>query len=230
MNVEEINRTLGTVCAEKVRAALRTHANGPDAGRTQAIAWTDGACSGNPGPGGWAVLVLGPGGAMSAASGQAARSTSSSMELTAALGALHHSDPDVPLVVASDSRYVIDGMTKWAEAWIANSWRRPRGGAVKNREHWERLIAAAEGRDITWRHVAGHAGVAGNEAADALARAACNGRVIPPPANEPTGPTGQRSGLAPIDALMTARELGEYAAARPPEMRLRVRIENAGDG
>lgn len=134
---------------------------------TTTTAYTDGACSGNPGPGGWAWAV--PGGAF--ASGPERATTNQRMEIRAALEAVRALPGE--LVVVSDSTYVVhcfrDG---WWRKWQANGWRTAGKQPVKNRDLWERLIAAVDGRPVTFRWVKGHGGDPWNDLVDRLAVAA----------------------------------------------------------
>lgn len=136
-------------------------------GFSQVIA-TDGACSGNPGPGGWAWVdeMTGEHGC-----GGQARTTNNIMELTAMLEAFKHADPNQDLLIRSDSQYVINVVTKWAPGWRRKGWKKADGKPVANRELVEELLNAYEARTaptkIDW--VRGHDGDAGNERADQLA-------------------------------------------------------------
>jgi ribonuclease HI len=138
---------------------------------------TDGACRGNPGPGGWGAILTSfdvdrlP--RIKTVSGAKRHTTNNEMELTAAIKALAWLPAnDVPALVQSDSQYVINGMNEWRHGWVANSWRTSAGKPVKNRELWEALIAAMGDREVTWEWVRGHAGHQDNEGADQLANLA----------------------------------------------------------
>ncbi|USR79491.1 ribonuclease H family protein [Arcanobacterium pinnipediorum] len=139
----------------------------PSSSHTLVIA-TDGACSGNPGPGGWAFVDQTSGYAVSGGSGQ---TTNNIMELTAMLHALRYAGPDVDLLLRVDSKYVIDSMTKWAAGWRNRGWRKADGKPVLNRELIEEILNLYEARtgrtDIEW--VRGHNGDPGNDLADRLA-------------------------------------------------------------
>jgi ribonuclease HI len=133
--------------------------------------FTDGACEGNPGPGGWGVLIL-EGGARRELSGGERASTNNRMELTAAIEGLA-ATADAPLVhLYTDSKYVMLGITQWIAAWKKNGWRTADRKPVKNQDLWMALDQARQGRRIEWRWIKGHAGQEGNERADALAKAA----------------------------------------------------------
>ncbi|MDO5723613.1 MAG: ribonuclease H [Flaviflexus sp.] len=146
----------------------RPYVAGADSyGFSQVIA-TDGACSGNPGPGGWAWVDELTG---QRASGGASATTNNIMELTAMLKAIEYADDDTDLLIRSDSQYVINVVTKWAQGWRRRGWKKADGKPVKNRELIEQLLHAYEARTartrIDW--VRGHDGDAGNEEADRLA-------------------------------------------------------------
>lgn len=137
------------------------------------FAYTDGACSGNPGPGGWGALLVARDGDRvlkeRALSGGAAETTNNRMELMAAITALETLDRPTKLTVVTDSAYVKDGITKWVHGWKKKGWTKK--GGLKNAELWQRLDAAAARHDVTWEWVKGHAGHPENERADELARA-----------------------------------------------------------
>lgn len=136
--------------------------------------YTDGACSGNPGPGGWGVLLLAKEGDAilkeRELSGGAAQTTNNRMELQAALEGLNAIERPSTLTVFTDSIYVKDGMTKWLAGWKARGWKTAGKSAVKNEDLWQRLDEASQRHDIDWVWVKGHAGHPENERADALAR------------------------------------------------------------
>ncbi len=138
------------------------------------FAYTDGACSGNPGPGGWgALLVAYEAGAVLRSrelSGGEALTTNNRMELTAAIAALEALERASTLTLVTDSVYVRDGVTKWIHGWKRNGWRTADRKPVKNEDLWRRLDAAAARHTVDWRWVKGHAGHPENERADALAR------------------------------------------------------------
>ncbi len=133
--------------------------------------FTDGACSGNPGPGGWAALLRWRGRERTLVGAEPA-TTNNRMELMAAIGALEALQRDASVVLTTDSRYVMDGITRWLPGWKRNGWRTSGRGAVKNVDLWQRLEAAASRHRIEWRWVRGHTGIAENELVDAAARAA----------------------------------------------------------
>jgi ribonuclease HI len=132
--------------------------------------WTDGACSGNPGPGGWgAILVYG--GKEKELSGGEAETTNNRMELQAAIAALNALTRPCTVDLHTDSQYVKGGVTGWMHGWKKNGWRTADKKPVKNQDLWQALDAALQSHTIAWHWVKGHAGDAMNERADALARA-----------------------------------------------------------
>ncbi len=137
------------------------------------FAYTDGACSGNPGPGGWGVLMraMQDGAVLKerTLSGGDAETTNNRMELMAAIMALETLERPSRITVVTDSAYVKDGITKWIHGWKRNGWKKK--GGLKNVELWQRLDAAQARHDVTWEWVRGHAGHPENERADELARA-----------------------------------------------------------
>lgn len=131
---------------------------------------TDGACLGNPGPGGWAALLRYRGRERELAGGEAL-TTNNRMELMAAIMALEALSEPCTIVLHTDSQYVRQGITEWLPGWIRRNWRTSGGGDVKNRDLWERLQAACARHRIDWRWVKGHSGDPDNDRVDALARA-----------------------------------------------------------
>ncbi|WP_374296694.1 ribonuclease HI [Sphingomonas sp.] len=129
---------------------------------------TDGACKGNPGPGGWGALIR-SGPHEKELSGGEANTTNNRMELMAAIEALNALKRPCSVTLSTDSRYVMDGLTKWIHGWKRNGWRTADKKPVKNAELWQALVAAAERHDIKWLWVKGHAGHPDNERADKLA-------------------------------------------------------------
>lgn len=139
------------------------------------FAYTDGACSGNPGPGGWGVLMIArDGGAVvkeRELQGGEKLTTNNRMELMAAISALEALSKPVEITIVTDSAYVKNGVTEWIHGWKRNGWRTAGKDPVKNVELWQRLDAAQARHQVIWRWIKGHAGHAENERADALARA-----------------------------------------------------------
>ncbi len=146
---------------------------------TATVAYTDGAAKGNPGPGGWGVVIVAPDGNVAEIGGGAAHTTNNQMELTAAIEALRHiPDAAGAIVIYTDSTYLIRGITEWLSRWRRRDWKTATGKPVLNRGYWEeldRLLSAHTG-PVAWRHVPGHAGIAGNERADSIANAFAVGR------------------------------------------------------
>jgi len=138
-------------------------------------AYTDGACSGNPGPGGWGVLMLAREGAAvvkeRTLSGGEADTTNNRMELMAAISALEALARSSEITVVTDSAYVKNGITEWMSGWKRKGWRTAGGPPVKNVDLWQRLDAAQARHTVIWKWIKGHAGHAENERADELARA-----------------------------------------------------------
>ena len=133
--------------------------------------YTDGACSGNPGPGGWGVLIQLDDKDIELSGGDN-ETTNNRMELMAAIIALEEINKDYKINLYTDSNYVKDGITSWISNWKKNSWKTANKKDVKNKDLWIRLDSAIKGKDISWIWVKGHAGNAGNEQADHLARTA----------------------------------------------------------
>lgn len=142
---------------------------------TVLFAYTDGACSGNPGPGGWGVLLQAKSGEDIAKerelSGGERETTNNRMELLAAIHALETLERPSRITVVTDSAYVKNGVTGWIYGWKANGWKTANKKPVKNVELWQRLDEAQARHDVTWEWVKGHAGHPENERADQLARA-----------------------------------------------------------
>ena len=138
----------------------------------EVVLFTDGACSGNPGPGGWAYLMrhLATGKETRAAGGDAP-TTNNRMELQAVIEGLKALTRETRIRVVTDSQYVSRGMTEWVAGWIRKGWRRgPRGkDPVKNAELWKELVALCDKHTVTFQYVPGHAGHAENEECDRMA-------------------------------------------------------------
>ena len=132
--------------------------------------FTDGACSGNPGPGGWGAILRWKG-AEKELSGGERETTNNRMEMMAAIVALESLKRAVPVDLYTDSTYLRDGITKWLPGWKSNGWKTAAKKPVKNQDLWLRLEAAMADHDISWHWVKGHAGHPENERADELARA-----------------------------------------------------------
>jgi ribonuclease HI len=133
-----------------------------------AIIFTDGACLGNPGPGGYAAVIT-IAGEEQIIVGRDRSTTNNKMEMTAAIKALEAVSKDLPIVIHSDSQYVIKGATEWLRGWKAKGWRKADGKPVMNQDLWMQMNALMVGRQITWKWVKGHAGHPENERVDSLA-------------------------------------------------------------
>ncbi len=131
--------------------------------------YTDGACSGNPGPGGWGATLIYKGQRKEICGGEA-ESTNNRMELTAAIRALESLTRQSNVDLYTDSRYVMDGITQWIHGWKAKGWRTASKKPVKNEDLWRRLDEISATHDIKWHWVKGHDGHPENERADELAR------------------------------------------------------------
>ena len=138
------------------------------------FAYTDGACSGNPGPGGWGVLLIARDGRavlkQRTLCGGAPDTTNNRMELLAAISALEALERRSALTIVTDSAYVKNGVTIWIHGWKKNGWRTANKKPVKNEDLWQRLDQAADRHTVKWQWIKGHAGHAENERADRLAR------------------------------------------------------------
>ena len=130
---------------------------------------TDGACLGNPGPGGWAALLRYRGKERELAGGEPL-TTNNRMELMAAIVALETLTEACSIILHTDSQYVRQGITQWLPGWVRRGWKTSGGDLVKNRDLWERLHAATQRHTIDWRWVKGHSGDPDNERVDQLAR------------------------------------------------------------
>jgi ribonuclease HI len=132
--------------------------------------WTDGACSGNPGPGGWGAILSYKGKERELSGGEAL-TTNNRMELMGAISALETLTRPCTVALHTDSQYLRQGITSWIHGWKKNGWKTADRKPVKNEELWKRLDAALKQHKIEWKWVKGHAGDEMNERADALARA-----------------------------------------------------------
>lgn len=145
--------------------------------------FTDGACSGNPGPGGWGAIVLNADGEVRELGGRQADTTNNRMELSAAIAALGVGAPHKPesLNLYADSSYVILGITKWLAGWKRKGWMSSTGTPVLNRDLWEKLdelVSKIGAGRIHWHYVRGHSGSPGNERCDAIAVSFAQGRPL----------------------------------------------------
>lgn len=134
--------------------------------------YTDGGCSGNPGPGGWAYAVSEDGKLVETRSGGEAATTNNRMELTAVIMALRYAleKGEKEVTVLTDSQYVKNGITVWIHSWKKNGWRTAGRAPVKNVEYWLELDSLNSSLSVTWSWVKGHAGIEGNEECDRLVR------------------------------------------------------------
>ncbi|HHX42149.1 MAG TPA: ribonuclease HI, partial [Armatimonadetes bacterium] len=155
---------------------------------------TDGACSGNPGPGGWAAIIIRDG-EVEELGGYEPQTTNNRMEMRAAIEGLRRVPADAPVHIVSDSTYLIKGMTQWLRAWKARGWVTAAGTPVLNQDLWEELDRLV-GTRVTWELVKGHSGHPENERADTIAQAFSQGKTppahCPPPAAAPA-PSQTRS-------------------------------------
>ena len=138
-------------------------------GKTKIIAYTDGACSGNPGPGGWGVWLR-AGKHEKELCGGELETTNQRMELQAAIEALKALKRPSAITIFTDSKYVMLGMTDWIHGWKKRGWKNSKKEPVANRELWEELDSLSQVHDVDWQWVKGHSGDEGNEKADELAR------------------------------------------------------------
>ncbi len=130
--------------------------------------FTDGACKGNPGPGGWGVYIRGLSQEIELF-GRDDKTTNNRMELTAIIEGLRAINTDQRVVIHTDSRYALDGISVWIKNWKRNGWKTASKGVVKNTDLWQKLDELSVGREIEWVWVKGHSGNPGNEKADLLA-------------------------------------------------------------
>ena len=137
------------------------------------IVFTDGACSGNPGPGGWGVVIAFTDGQIYEMGGGDRETTNNRMEMMATIRSLEyiakHERADDPIGIYTDSVYVIRGITQWIWGWKKRGWKNAQGEDVANRDLWERLQRAVAGRKLEWHYVRGHSGTPGNERVDEIA-------------------------------------------------------------
>ena len=137
------------------------------------ITFTDGAAKGNPGPGGWGVIVVSHEGIVTELGGGSPHTTNNKMELSGAIAALEHvAHHQGPVAIYTDSTYVIQGITQWVWGWRKRNWKTAQGGDVLNRDLWERLshlVGARGSKNVEWRWVRGHVGTPGNERVDEIA-------------------------------------------------------------
>ena len=133
------------------------------------IVYTDGACSGNPGPGGWGSVLLYNGHRREISGGES-ETTNNRMEMMAVIASLETLKRPCKILLHTDSTYVMKGMTEWLEAWKARNWKTAAKKPVKNVDLWQRMDEAIARHSVDWKWVKGHSGVPENERADELAR------------------------------------------------------------
>jgi ribonuclease HI len=170
--LREAARSAATTAAPTPHDNGTQEAQQPGVSKTQepeVTIYTDGACRGNPGPGGWGVVLV-TGEHRRTLHGGEAHTTNNRMELMAAIRGLDALARRCRVALVTDSEYVKNGITSWLRSWRARGWKTAAGAPVKNRDLWEELDAAARKHDVTWRWVRGHTGNPGNEEADRLAR------------------------------------------------------------
>jgi ribonuclease HI len=148
--------------------------------RTIESFYTDGACVGNPGPGGWATVIYFTDGSVYEMGGAENPTTNNRMEMQAAIQALkvfRVSGQTQPVILYTDSEYLKNGITKWVKGWKKKGWKKATGEPVLNQDLWQ-ILDQLNSRLVDWRHVRGHSGNEGNERCDAIARAFANGRTL----------------------------------------------------
>ncbi len=138
--------------------------------------FTDGASRGNPGPGGWGAVVVSGDKVLELGGGES-KTTNNRMELMGAIGALLSvKNEDQKILLYSDSSYLLNGITKWAKGWERNGWKTKTKEDVQNRDLWEKLLDVVDGKNIEWKYLGGHVGIAGNERADEIATSFADGK------------------------------------------------------
>gem|GEM_PF-79685 len=162
----------------------------------EALVYTDGACRGNPGPGGWGLRAYLSEGRIVEKGGAADHTTNNRMELTAAIEALKLCGRRHKLVIVTDSQYVRLGITQWIKGWLARGWKTVKGEAVLNRDLWQALHGLI-GPHVTWDYVAGHAGDPDNERCDRIAVGFAEGRTVSLAAESFSGPLPKRRTSTP---------------------------------
>lgn len=141
------------------------------------LIWSDGACKGNPGPGGWASIVQKDGESQEIY-GSVRKTTNNIMELTAALQGIRLTPTGSQIVLTTDSKYLINGITEWIKNWKKKGWRKKDGSPVLNQELWQKLDAESQTRRIEWMWIKGHSGHPQNERCDQLANIAISELLI----------------------------------------------------
>jgi len=145
------------------------------------LIFTDGACTGNPGPGGWAAILASPTGQVQEIGGGEPETTNNRMELSATIQALKMVRSEIPILLYTDSTYVIRGITQWIWGWRSRGWKNAEGQEISNRDLWEKLsreVQRLKTNGIEWRYVRGHTGVPGNERCDEIAVGFAKGKWV----------------------------------------------------
>lgn len=178
------------------------------------VVFTDGACSGNPGPGGWAAVVRSPDGRVRELAGGEPRTTNNRMEMRAVLEGLRAAPAGREVALYTDSTYVISGIIDWISGWKRKGWVRPDGTAILNRDLWEDLdaLAAARGKEgkVSWHYVRGHSGFPGNERCDALSTAFAQREDPGPFYDGPYAGYGHDLSHLPQDTSVPKRSAGGF--------------------
>lgn len=152
--------------------------------KNETIIFADGACSGNPGPGGWGSIICNSKGEVNELGGKAPHTTNNQMELNAVIEALlflkknNSTLKEEAISIYTDSTYVINGITKWIWGWMKNGWKTAEGKDVSNLEYWKTLLTLTKSFKINWRYVRGHNGIPGNERVDEIAQAFSKGKWL----------------------------------------------------
>jgi ribonuclease HI len=139
--------------------------------------FTDGSSRGNPGPGGWGAIIIGEE-EVSEIGGREVESTNNRMELTAAIEAIAKTKNNSEIILYSDSSYMINGITKWVFGWQKNNWQTKDKNPVSNVDLWKRLIDETKNRNVTYKYIGGHVGIAGNERCDQIATSYADNKEI----------------------------------------------------
>lgn len=168
--LDELNTTIDALL-EKVQKQPQDLFPVDTSADNKILIWSDGACSGNPGPGGWGTIVE-MAGRRFEFSGSSRRTTNNIMELTGALVGIKQTPEGSSIVLTSDSQYLIKGMTEWLANWKKKGWKKADGAPVLNKELWLELDAESQKRSIRWQWIKGHASHPENERCDKLAREA----------------------------------------------------------
>lgn len=174
--------------------------------------YTDGACTGNPGPGGWGVVVYYTDNSVREFGGKEKQTTNNRMEMQAAIAALNFLTTNQlasPVTLYTDSEYLIKGVTQWVKNWKKKGWKTAQGKPVLNQDLWEDLDQL-NNKLVLWQHVRGHAGNVGNERCDAIARAFANGKTLLLQQGKPNQPQND----PPLTEL--AEEKGDNTITDPP--------------